>query len=1231
MSIERTDYQSARGTGIPNKALFYAIVSTLLLTALQAEAASVSAKAAYRNGKLNYSGQLKGAPPRSEVSLYDGDSGLLLHSMQTSGKNAFSYALPMDTAICNVKLVAAGIERIMKVKGAPETCKTQMACDLTANQLNVKVGENISFSAKTLFRGKNTPQLNWDFGNGLSKSGAATKIKGGASGTETQSYAHAGRYRVSFSADLNPDNQCRDALVVSVGPTATPPQATESVATPGPASGMTGDYSIIPFSDRSDVGVANDAPNQYLQSQSLNAIVYKKDPKKPVPLSQTDVDVFYSAAKNPNDPVGGDSINSTSQNWFSDGTAGANYNTATANTDSRTDASRQTELLPNKNYDGPQTDGIKKTGLYDRRSNRLNNGGSDMTRLTSNPATVLTQLDEGFRATRDLMLNTQSMPGRTGAYSVNVEQKINAYDDNGFFSAQMLPIVGVDDKGRKNPFPLLRVSAKKDAINVTTDAAIISSTELTCAQCHSKGGLSANDENWFTPVTKEDPEAKGDGNALGGNSGSSYPDGRDGKASIWAPAIQNRFELKIINTTNGINTYQMVSPLNPNAANLRVDNQEALYQPMFVKKDGADYISPVTGQPMILRGDRIKAYRFNSAGQLQIQIKFAEPANDSPQAKEKAALLNMAILHDYYDSYGPSNPAAGGAVAFATQFADVIEDKTTANSANPTSCGGHHFSNTDHDTGRSSFYNARFVYSNYSRSMHAFHGRIQVYKEAVSASESADGLAHEKGEVIRDKRGHHIPFGGAGWDPEKKNNFRKNEPSSYDGKRNDFDPIAFPMHAKGELLLPFDLKRSPTGEMVKQSLTANTNNTDMTQNCSVCHAGKTENVYHDMHYSVGLTCESCHGDMQAVGGLWLRPGKNFTNHSDHNFRVFDYDQPDCGSCHFGSKAEAGRLAFAAWDKSATPLQMKPESIDQRFAVMPKTIQVKRVGLTTGATARTFDKVCLNNENDCDDTALDNNGQLKEINASPLFRKSVDTHGNVPCAACHGPAHAIWPVNNSNSNQNVTAKQLQGYEGTLMECDVCHSKENGQNSFADGELANDLPIAYGKRGTLVKPTAEKAYLAGPHGLHPINDVNWYKNAEGADTNTSKGKKIAGLNGGWHNDMAKKPGPEGEDQCAACHGDDHKGTRLSRTLVARRFTNDKGKPVNVKAGDIISCGLCHSLKKSFTGAPNPNAKDGGWPKPTTTALPATPIAKPAEEGDVDEYANNGGGGGGGGGHH
>jgi hypothetical protein len=155
------------------------------------------------------------------------------------------------------------------------------------------------------------------------------------------------------------------------------------------------------------------------------------------------------------------------------------------------------------------------------------------------------------------------------------------------------------------------------------------------------------------------------------------------------------------------------------------------------------------------------------------------------------------------------------------------------------------------------------------------------------------------------------------------------------------------------------------------------------------------------------------------------------------------------------------------------------------------------------------------------------------NPGALYRNSLDDHAGIACEACHGSPHAIWPNRNPNANDNVTAIQLQGHAGTIRECTVCHEP----NSFPNGTLE------------------------GPHGMHPVNDPNWIK---------SKGDF-------YHEDFVWN---NGEDQCAACHGADHRGTRLSRVPVDRVLRDADGVVrATVAAGDIITCGLCHSIDKSF----------------------------------------------------
>ena len=151
------------------------------------------------------------------------------------------------------------------------------------------------------------------------------------------------------------------------------------------------------------------------------------------------------------------------------------------------------------------------------------------------------------------------------------------------------------------------------------------------------------------------------------------------------------------------------------------------------------------------------------------------------------------------------------------------------------------------------------------------------------------------------------------------------------------------------------------------------------------------------------------------------------------------------------------------------------------------------------------------------------------NNGTLYRESHDNHAGLGCESCHGSPHAIWPNRNPDANDNVTAMQLQGHRGTITECTTCHEP----GSFPKGTLD------------------------GPHGMHPVNDPDWIK---------EHGEFYEHATGG--------------DPCAACHGDDHRGTRLAKTPVDRVLKDRKGKvKATLNAGDIVSCDLCHSLAKSF----------------------------------------------------
>ncbi|MGE3166882.1 MAG: hypothetical protein AB7O52_18405 [Planctomycetota bacterium] len=154
------------------------------------------------------------------------------------------------------------------------------------------------------------------------------------------------------------------------------------------------------------------------------------------------------------------------------------------------------------------------------------------------------------------------------------------------------------------------------------------------------------------------------------------------------------------------------------------------------------------------------------------------------------------------------------------------------------------------------------------------------------------------------------------------------------------------------------------------------------------------------------------------------------------------------------------------------------------------------------------------------------------NPGTIYRNSHG-HAGVACEACHGSPHAIWPNPDPDANDNVLSRRLQGYAGPIRECTVCHLP----NSFPNGTLG------------------------GPHGMHPINDPNWIRSS-----------------GGWHKTFAQNQSQG--DSCAPCHGVDHRGTRLSVTPVDRELRGANGNLLAVvRAGQQISCDLCHSLSDSF----------------------------------------------------
>jgi len=263
--------------------------------------------------------------------------------------------------------------------------------------------------------------------------------------------------------------------------------------------------------------------------------------------------------------------------------------------------------------------------------------------------------------------------------------------------------------------------------------------------------------------------------------------------------------------------------------------------------------------------------------------------------------------------------------------------------------------------------------------------------------------------------------------------------------------------------------------------------------CYYCHPGNDTQCLRSVMAVKGMSCQSCHGELLAVSGFTPDLGQAgfvdpyLPNVNDPTLVVNLtttraqrrpwVDMPKCQSCHSGDALNhlgasmVGMQTYDSADPAATPFI----ATNQRFAETP--------------------------------------GQLYRFSGA---------HGGIACESCHGSPHAEWPAK-INTNDNITANQLQGHTGEISECGVCH-----QN---------------------LSPA-----LGGPHGLHNVNDAGWMAQ---------------------HGVFLRR----NRNSCKACHGTDLHGTLLSRAKADRTLAQSisLGGVVNITAGTPVDCYACHNTIK------------------------------------------------------
>ena len=137
-----------------------------------------------------------------------------------------------------------------------------------------------------------------------------------------------------------------------------------------------------------------------------------------------------------------------------------------------------------------------------------------------------------------------------------------------------------------------------------------------------------------------------------------------------------------------------------------------------------------------------------------------------------------------------------------------------------------------------------------------------------------------------------------------------------------------------------------------------------------------------------------------------------------------------------------------------------------------------------------------------------------VQGKSLYRYSMG-HKGMQCSACHGSTHAIYP--SARAEDNLQSIAAQGHAGTINECTACHT------------------------------TVPRTVDGGPHGMHTVGQ-DWVKG---------------------HEDVAERDA----SKCKACHGQDYRGSFLSKTFSARSFSVEHGTK-NFAKGHMVSCYDCHN---------------------------------------------------------
>jgi len=289
-----------------------------------------------------------------------------------------------------------------------------------------------------------------------------------------------------------------------------------------------------------------------------------------------------------------------------------------------------------------------------------------------------------------------------------------------------------------------------------------------------------------------------------------------------------------------------------------------------------------------------------------------------------------------------------------------------------------------------------------------------------------------------------------------------------------------------------------------------------------------------------ILCTSCHASN--LVGTSGQPGLNSFSqviHSAHRGRT-----NDCLRCHGGSETGFLRGAMAAAGFNC-------QDCHGNIAQIANSIRDGR-------------RPWLDEPSCASDGC---HGQEYAEEPGKLFKDSKG-HGGMFCSVCHGAPHAVYPSRNDRDNAQIIA--LQGNQGTLTDCLVCHGSYI-PGAGPHGFLPNSSEFSNSLHGT--RKGIETWYRAENQGFESVTGIpitslgcmNCHPDLKADGTPVDEATYQPGCDDCHDFDQGVAVA---EESCLACHLRQKEEIDLSNNpLFADHFTD-----VHRQAGMV--CTDCHS---------------------------------------------------------